>query len=183
MKQVTGEVSEPPLTSLEEEMNRYQLKDWQMYNKNTVPNPNIDYVLRQRLAKTMYKDFENWKKQAPASKQYTNNSYDEIQDNEKKAEILTEWIESRIRNERDKVQEAFDGWASKNPHAARGYIRNNYKLKEKQVGEGIFDEAAQTFGFDTADEYIADSENVTQEVNRRQELILKTAQYIPNELY
>ena len=183
VKQVTGEVSEPPLTSLEEEMNRYQLKDWQMYNKNTVPNPNIDYVLRQRLAKTMYKDFENWKKQAPASKQYTNNSYDEIQDNEKKAEILTEWIESRIRNERDKVQEAFDGWASKNPHAARGYIRNNYKLKEKQVGEGIFDEAAQTFGFDTADEYIADSENVTQEVNRRQELILKTAQYIPNELY
>lgn len=183
IKQITGSVSEPPVTQLEMEMNRYNLKDWKMYNSRTVPNANVDYVVRQRLAKTMYRDFAEWKANAPAGRAYPNMTYDDIQDNDDKAQLLEGWIKKRIKQETELVEGMLDKFIAANPYKARGYVRNNYALKRKELGSDVFDKAAKDLGYESADEYIADSESVTQEISRRMSILMKTANYIKVEPY
>ena len=183
IKQITGATSEPALTGLEEEMNKGNLKDWMLYNKRTVPNANLDYVVRQRLAKTMSKNFEVWRETGTGSKQFGYTPYDEIQDPKKKAELLEGWIKKQITTEVKRTEVMFDKYAAASPVKARGFIRNNYAIKRKEVGKDVFDEAAKEFGYESADKFIADSETVKIEVDRRMAILMKINDYIPNEPY
>ena len=183
IKQITGATSEPALTGLEEEMNKGNLKDWMLYNKRTVPNANLDYVVRQRLAKTMSKNFEAWRETGTGSKQFGYTPYDEIQDPKKKAELLEGWIKKQITTEVKRTEVMFDKYAAASPVKARGFVRNNYAIKRKEVGKDVFDEAAKEFGYETADKFIADSETVKIEVDRRMAILMKISDYIPNEPY
>jgi len=78
LKQITGIAGEPPTTALQREMSKYNLKNYQLYTNTTAKTANVDLVLRHRLAKTMYKDFEEWKANAPASPRYGEMTYNEI---------------------------------------------------------------------------------------------------------
>ena len=189
LKQITGRTAEPPLTSLQKEMSRYNLKNWQIYGSTATKSANVDLVLRERLAKSMYKDFENWKSKAPASKKYGEMTYDEIVasdsiSNLDKANLLEGWIRKKIRKEKEQVEALFDSFVAESPVKARGYIRNNYIIYSKgKEGKQNLDTAAQTLGFNTADEYLAESDTVSDELSRRMRLLAIVPNIRENEPY
>ena len=189
LKQITGRTAEPPLTSLQKEMSRYNLKNWQIYGSTATKSANIDLVLRDRLAKSMYKDFEKWKSTAPASKKYGEMTYDEIVasdsiSNLDKANLLEGWIRKKIRKEKEQVEALFDSFVAESPVKARGYIRNNYIIYSKgKEGKQNLDTAAQTLGFNTADEYLSESETISDELTRRMKLLAIVPNIRENEPY
>ena len=189
LKQITGRTAEPPLTELQKEMSRYNLKNWQIYGSTATKSANIDLVLRERLAKTMYKDFENWKSKAPASKKYGEMTYDEIVasdsiSNLDKANLLEGWIRKKISKEKERVEAMFDSFVAESPVKARGYIRNNYIIYSKdKEGKQNLNTAAQTLGFNTADEYLAESDTVSDELSRRMRLLAIVPNIRENEPY
>ena len=189
LKQITGRTAEPPLTELQKEMSRYNLKNWQIYGSTATKSANIDLVLRERLAKTMYKDFENWKSKAPASKKYGEMTYDEIVasdsiSNLDKSNLLEGWIRKKISKEKERVEAMFDSFVAESPIKARGYIRNNYIIYSKdKEGKQNLDTAAQTLGFNTADEYLAESDTVSDELSRRMRLLAIVPNIRENEPY
>ena len=189
LKQITGRTAEPPLTTLQKEMSRYNLKNWQIYGSTATKSANVDLVLRERLAKSMYKDFENWKSKAPASKKYGEMTYDEIVasdsiSNLDKATLLEGWITKKIRKEREQVEDLFDSFVAESPVKARGYIRNNYIIYSKDKGgKQNLNTAAQTLGFNTADEYLAESETISDELTRRMKLLAIVPNIRENEPY
>jgi hypothetical protein len=189
LKQITGRTAEPPLTTLQKEMSRYNLKNWQIYGSIAPKSANIDLVLRDRLAKSMYKDFEKWKSTAPASEKYGEMTYDEIVasdsiSNLDKANLLEGWIKKKILKEKEDVEEMLDSFAAESPVKARGYIRNNYIIYSKgKEGKQNLDTAAQTLGFKTADEYLAESDTVSDELERRMKLLAIVPNIRENEPY
>ena len=189
LKQITGRTAEPPLTSLQKEMSRYNLKNWQIYGSTATKSANIDLVLRDRLAKSMYKDFEKWKSTAPASKKYGEMTYDEIVasdsiSNLDKANLLEGWIRKKIKKEKEQVEALFDSFVAESPVKARGYIRNNYIIYSKgKEGKQNLDTAAQTLGFNTADEYLSESETISDELTRRMKLLAIVPNIRENEPY
>lgn len=191
LKQITGRTAEPPLTTLQKEMSRYNLKNWQIYGSTATKSANVDLVLRERLAKSMYKDFENWKSKAPASKKYGEMTYDEIVasdsiSNLDKANLLEGWIRKKIRKGKEQVEALFDSFLSENESKikARGYIRNNYIIYSKDKGgKQNLNTAAQTLGFKTADEYLAESETISDELTRRMKLLAIVPNIRENEPY
>jgi len=191
LKQIFGSSDEPPLTGLEEEMNKMQIKEYQIYNKRTVPNASLDFVLRKRLAKgnaatnepSLATEFADWRKNAPA---YQNNSdfakrfgqmtYDEIVldpriPSEDKKNLLEGWIKKRISQEREELEGMFDAYIATKPLQARGFIRNNYVIIKNKEGARVFDDAAMKMGYKSADDMISSSDNVGQEIDRRLRLL------------
>ena len=188
IKQITGVTAEPPATALQEEMSKYGLKNYQLYTASGTPNANIDLVLRARLAKTMYKKFEDWKANSTeASEQYAGLTYNEIVaddriDAKDKSEILKNWITGEINAERKKVEEVFDDFLAKKPVQARGFVRNNYAIYANQGrGKGArnLDKASMKLNGISADEYLAGSETMQDEVERRMKL-LTTVESLPD---
>ena len=196
LKQIYGSSDEPPLTGLEQEMNKMQLKDYEVYNSRTVPNANVDLILRQRLAKgnpasgepSLSVEFEDWRKNAPASQRFGDMTYDQIVGSseisvQEKKNILEGWIKERIRQERDRVEAMFNSYVAEKPLQARGYIRNNYAIVRNSEGAVVFDRAAERMGFVDADTMISSSENVQQEINRRLRLLAAVPLLADNKPY
>lgn len=196
LKQIYGSSDEPPLTGLEQEMNKMQLKDYEVYNSRTVPNANVDLILRQRLAKgnpasgepSLSVEFEDWRKNAPASQRFGDMTYDQIVGSseisvQEKKDILEGWIKERIRQERDRVEAMFNSYVAEKPLQARGYIRNNYAIVRNSEGAVVFDRAAERMGFVDADTMISSSENVQQEINRRLRLLAAVPLLADNKPY
>ena len=61
------------------------------------------------------------------------------------------------------------------PRQAASYIRNQYAITEKQEEKSFFDTAVRSIpeakGFESADEYIANSENINEELKRREQIL------------
>ena len=182
MKQFTGVQQNPPMNSLQREMNRMNIEEYEAYRRGTAPNANVDYQLRYNLSQTLPQIFETWKSNVPLGGRGGNVTYDgltrevlgqnatEADLNNLKKEALANFIEDQITNERDKVRQFFEERMVKEPVLMRGYIRNNYVLKKKEIGGEIFDEVVSSMEgskFSTAEEFLADSEHVQEEVERR----------------
>lgn len=181
-KQITGSTEEPPLTALEMEMNKANIKDWQIYKTYDV-SPNIDLVVRHNLAKKLYKDFNDFRKNDFASQRYGTKKYDEIEDPKERAGLLKEWLGMKIRREKESVEQQFNAMLSSDKAGSRGFVRNNYTIKRKEIGDELLDRVAGGLGYSTAEDYIADSENVTEEINRRLEIMDKVSRILPNKPY
>jgi hypothetical protein len=185
LKQITGITGEPPTTALQREMSKYNLKNYQLYTNTTAKTANVDLVLRHRLAKTMYKDFEEWKKNAPASTRYGEMTYNEISedpsiDNADKKAILEGWIKGRISAEKEQVETMFESFVAENPIKARGFIRNNYTVYARSKdGRRNLDTAAQMINGSSAEEYLAGSETVQDEIERRMKLLATVPNIAP----
>lgn len=177
LKQLTGVAGKPPATSLQKEMSKYNLKNYQLYTNRTANTANVDLVLRHRLAKTMYKDFEDWKANAIASPRYGEKTYNEIAedssiDNADKKAILEGWIKDRISYEKEQVESMFESFVAESPIKARGFIRNNYTFYAKRdEGRRNLDTAAQMINGTSAEEYLSGSESVQDELERRMKLL------------
>lgn len=195
IKQITGSFQEPPMTQMEMEMSKHNLKGWQLYNKQTVPNANVDFLLQRRLAKgsgdkvSLSEDFNSWRKEPKASKRYGDASYDEIMASDiptaqEKSDIFEGFIKLRIKQEHDLMVKMYEGYANSREHAidARGYIRNNYVIQQKKFGRDAFDMTAKRFGFESADAMLADSESAREEIGRRMAIMGAVKQYLDNDI-
>ena len=116
-------------------------------------------------------------------------TYDEIVasdsiSNLDKSNLLEVWITKKIRKEREQVEALFDSFVAESPVKARGYIRNNYIIYSKDKGgKQNLNTAAQTLGFNTADEYLAESDTISDELTRRMKLLAIVPNIRENEPY
>ena len=180
-KQAFGTVAEPPLTDLQKEMSRMGMKPYLVYTNRTVPNAVIDLLVRKNLSQTLYKDFEIWRKKGIASKR-TGQTYDEMPDNEAKAEVLKTWLNAKISSEAESTEAMFESVASRTPVKVRGYVRNAYALQSRnKKAKEEFDIKAQGLGFKDADDFISSSETVEEEIGRRRTLLKFAPLLLPNE--
>ncbi len=183
-KQISGGSSEPPLTELQKYQNRYGIKNWQMFNKGSLgalANANTEYVVRQRLAKTLPQKFEDWKENGVVSKKFGSLSFDELTPestgipekelNKEKAEILKQFIRQEISYEAEQVQEMFNAFVARDPVKARGFIRNNFAIQVKEKGKDTFNQAARELGYDGYKDMIGSAESVKEEINLRLRLL------------
>jgi len=192
LKQIYGSSDEPPLTALEEEMNKMQLKEYELYNRRTVPNASVDFMLRQRLAKgipennepSLAEKFSYWRENSPAyvgnseyAKRFGNMTYNEIvvdprASSEEKKKVLEGWIKKSISEERGRIEAIFDSYINgKNQTSVRGFVRNNYAILKRREGAKVFDAAAMKMGYESADSMIQSSENVKDEIDKRLRLL------------
>jgi len=181
IKQITGSPDEPPLTGLEQEMNKFKIKDFEIYNKRTVPNASVDLILRRFLAKGDEKqgipslaiEFESWRTKASAApKRHGNLSYNEIMESEQisgkeKKEILEGFIQDRIRQRKDVVENMFEAYSKTKPVSVRGYIRNQFDVLLDQRGKKDFDLVAKRLGYPSAAAMIQSSDSVEDEMRKR----------------
>ena len=176
LKQFTGFQQNPPMTGLQREMNKLYVEEYEMYSSRTATNASVDYILRHKLAKSLPQAFEAWRKQAPI-KAGNNNTYDELSSDERlgdkanaiKKKALEGFIKNFITEQKEVVTEGFQSIMADRPVEARGFIRNNYTLKRKEIGSEIFDMAANELNsnFSTSEELLADSDSIVEELNRR----------------
>ena len=131
----------------------------------------MDFILRQRLSQQVHKDFEMWRSEVQLGGLAKGKTYDELgEDYKLKTEFLTDWVSNRITAEKKVVQGFLSDYVANNRVAARGYIRNNYDIKRKQIGETAFNEATKNVSkgqFESSKDYLADSESAKEELTRR----------------
>ena len=183
LKQITGAAAEPPLTSLEKEMNKYNLKDWKIYNTRTVPNASLDFALRAHLSQNLYKNFNDWANNAPAMNNSDKTFY-ELTEEDKPGEILEAWIKREVNVAKTELEQQFNQFAARKPAMARGYIRNAYKLKRSELGADVFNQVVKDFvpDFESSREYLQDAETVQEEINRRMFILTKVNNYVEPKL-
>ena len=171
MKQITGIVQAPPLTGLQRELNVLALEEFDLYRSSTEKNASVDFVLRQRLSQTMPKEFELWRSEVQLGGLAKGKTYDELDDDYKlKKQFLTDWVSNKISSEKKVIEGYLSDYIANNRVAARGYIRNNYAIKIKELGKDLFNEAAREASngtFENSKDFLADSESVKEELTRR----------------
>lgn len=195
-KQISGGSSEPPLTELRKYQNRYGIKKWQMFNKGSLgalANANTEYVVGQRLAKSLPQKFVDWKENGVVSKKFGSLSFDELTPentgipakelNKEKAEILKQFIRQEIAYEAEQVQEMFNNFIARDPVKARGFIRNNFTIQVKEKGKDTFNQAARELGYDGYKDMIGSAESVKEEINLRLRLLNQVPLMKSSDIY
>ena len=173
MKQITGVDRRSAPTELQKEINTLGLKEYQLYKKSTARNPAVDLLLRFSLSKSLPQEFEKWRSK-PLRGYDSTIMYDDLEP-KVKVDRLEEFINSRIKAHKDEVVRKFEDMRKNKPRQAASYIRNQYTITEKQEEKSFFDTAVRSIpeakGFENADEYIANSENINEELKRREQIL------------
>lgn len=189
LKQITGITSEPAKTEIEMEMSKYGIQSYEIYSNSTEKNALVDVILRAKLAKTLHKEFVDWRSSGPASLKYGQMTYDEIVndpniDTADKAAILESYIKSRITERQKQVTQVFESMLANDPYSARGFLRNNYYLYARsEGGSRNLDTAAQMINQTSAEEYLSEAETTQDEVERRMKLLLAVPNLKPAGVY
>jgi len=173
MKQIIG-IDVRKQSSIQKEIARLNLREWDLYRNSTVPNPTTRYVIEKRLSSSLN---ESWlrHRDTPLSN-YEGKTYDELATNQQQAEF-TRFIKKEIQEVAKSTDEDWKTYSAAAPKSAAGYIRNMFMIQGKQDidGEPRYDVAAQLVPggeFNTAEEYLSESISLTDEIKRRQFLML-----------
>jgi len=137
------------------------------------PNPVIRYVVEERLAKSLNQEFLRWSSQDRP--ELNGSSYNDLDVDAQRA-LFKSFIDEQITST---VADSEDRWGEYKkfaPTSAAGYIRNMYVIQGKTdiMGKPRYDAAAQAMpnsDYKTAEEYIAESTSLIDELNRRQTLM------------
>ena len=187
LKQITGIATNPAPTEIEMDMSKYGIKGWQIYNNSTAGTANVDLILRETLAKSLPDDFVKWAAKEVASGRYAPQTWNQIKDNssipnEEKTQILRNYITAEIKASKEKVVGMFESYMAREPIKARGYVRNSYQVfarKNKGDGDRNLNRAAKLIAGTSAEEYLADSETVVDEIQRRMRLMAAAKNVLP----
>ena len=176
LKQITGVPQNAPMTEIEREMNRLSIDPYDFYRTYGEKNASIDYQLRYELSQTLPQQYEYWAENTKLGKLGKGRTYNELDDINLKAQFLKEFVDEKIKIGKRTVQGKIDDLkgSDSTKHMVRGYIRNNYAIKREELGADIFDEAAAQLSkgsSKTSREFLAKSEDVLDELNRRQALL------------
>lgn len=175
-----GFSSEPRPNELQRELNRMRIEEFDIYTNQTVPNPAVDVVVRERLGRSMPDRFSTWANQVEHGGIHAGRTYNQIEDDAQKELLLRSFISSEIRAQVEFVEEAYGQFLRDNPRAAAGYIRNLYLLDEEKLAretnnEDIYNTAVNMFTngqHETAQSYLEGSEDIYDELNRRQMIMV-----------
>jgi len=176
LKQISGVAQNAPMTEIEREMNRLAIDPYDFYRTYGEKNASIDYQLRYELSQTLPQEYEYWAENTKLGKLGKGRTYNELDDVDLKAQFLKEFVDQKIKEGKAVVQGRIDDLkgSDSTKHMVRGYIRNNYAIKREELGAAIFDEAAAQLSkgsSKTSKEFLAKSEDVLDELNRRQALL------------
>ena len=181
LKQITGVSTNPAPSAIEMDMSKYGIKGWQIYNNSTAGTANVDLILRKQLAKSLPQEFNQWKsnRDGRGTEKYAGLNWEQIKEdssipNQDKKQILEKFIKSRIADRKESITNMFESYVANDPVKARGYIRNTYQVFARQNGgEGSrnLNLAAERIAGMSAEEYLADSEDVSDEIQRRMRLL------------
>lgn len=169
LKQVTSAERKPALSSLQREMNRLNMKEWDVYGSRKVENASVDEVVRRQLSETLPQKFLAWSKK---------DVYKKTTDPDQKKVLLRTWLLDQINEEQAKAENAFMALAHAKPQLASGFIRNQFDLKQKDA-QMEFDKVVSIYTegeFSTVDEYLYSGEYegedaIRQEIVRRMEIM------------
>ena len=172
MKQIMG-VDVRSQSSIQKELARLGLKEFELYRNSRVKNPVIRYVVEERLAKSLNQEFLRWSSQDRP--ELNDASYNDLDVDAQRA-LFKSFIDEQITST---VADSEDRWGEYKkfaPTSAAGYIRNMYVIQGKTdiMGKPRYDAAAQAMpnsDYKTAEEYIAESTSLIDELNRRQTLM------------
>ena len=187
LKQITGIATNPAPTEIEMDMSKYAIKGYEIYNNSTAGTANVDLILRETLAKSLPDDFVEWADKEVASGRYAPQTWNQIKDNssipnEEKTQILRNYITAEITASKEKVVGMFESYMAREPIKARGYVRNSYQVfarKNKGDGARNLNRAAKLIAGTSAEEYLADSETVVDEIQRRMRLMAAAKNVLP----
>lgn len=180
VKQLTGLAQNPPMTDLEREMNTLSIDPYELYGTYSQKNASIDFQLRKQLAGTLHKDFEIWADNQKLGGLAKGRTYNELDDYDLKSQFLKQFVGEKISESKKSIVAWATDLASnqKTKHMARGFIRNNYDIKKKELGADIFNAAAVELSNGTSKtsaEFLAKSEDVLEELNRREALMYRVS--------
>jgi len=183
LKQITGLAQNPPLTEIEKEMNRLALEPFDLYKTYSQKNATVDFLMRRDLSQNLHKDFLVWKQKISLGGLAKGRTYDQLGDDfDLKSEFFKTWVGDKIKESKKTQMENLASYMSSKTtkHKARGFIRNNYEIKKKELGDTIFNVAAEELSkgrVKTSKAFLASSESILDELNRRQ-AILSTVETI-----
>jgi len=178
MKQF-GFSEQPKPNELQKEMARLGLKEFEVYGNTTIPNPAVDVVVREQLAKNLPERFFEWQKKVPLSGKFSGKTYSEVTSPDSRKYLLLKFISDEVASVEAQVDEAYKSFIETRPKAAAGFIRNLYVIEEKRFvsqtkDKSIYDTAISTFTkgeFKSAADYLGDSDSIEEELERRQAIM------------
>mgnify|MGYP003642306401 FL=1 len=171
-KQVFGVERKVTQTGIQKAMVTLGMKEYMLYNRGSVKNPSMDLLVRKGLADYLPEEFERWRSE-PLKIQGVSITWDDLNP-ELQRDQLKKFIRKNITLVSDRVEAYFEELKAIKPKLAAGYIRNAYVIQEKSSPASYFQSAAKSLSgeaFDNADEYIADSDSIEEELYRRNEIL------------
>jgi len=171
-KQLLGIESKKAPNTLQKNINNLNLKEFLLYRKSQIRNPALDILVRFGLSKTLNSDFEKYI--AKPLKEYDNAMmYSEASPDEQ-AMLVTQFIKGKARAMEARIEVYFEELSNKSPRAAASYIRNAFQIEMQQAKPGVTERSvnhASGGKFNSSDEYINDSEDIDEELKRKQRIM------------
>jgi len=182
-KQLGMQTSAKP-NQLQEEMSRMQIKEFEIYGNKTVENPAADIFVREILGKNLPRKFFAWRDQVKHGGRFGDKTYNEITNTEDQRFLLNQFIIIERDKAKNQVEQSFKELLEKKPRLAAGYVRNLYVIEERKAikssgKKDIYDAAVRTFTdgeFADAASFLGASENVEEEVRKRQAIMAWSTQ-------
>ena len=188
-----GFSSRPRPTEIQREMARLNIREFDLYSRRKVPNPAVAWVVEARLSQNLNDRFQVWAEGVEQTGALAGGvPYNEVDNLEQRRNMFTGFVEAEIRREVEETEHLWNQFRRDDPRAAAGFIRNLYVLEEAKLSRGyagdIYDDAVRAFSelqfgqqFDSARDFIVDSDTIEDELARR-EKIMTWAEIISSDL-
>lgn len=179
-KTFTGIVETPTLTGIQRELNRMGIREYDAYSSYDTANAAVDLMVREHMARNLYKEFDAWRTEKISRSSQTSylagQRYDDLSP-EDQATALLGFIRDRKSYYTKIHTDRFNKIISdpKKLVEARSFIRNSYFVDRSvprlgKTGAQVYDRAASEYSkgkFKTAQQFLADSESIEEELTRR----------------
>jgi hypothetical protein len=178
-----GFSSRPRPTEIQREMARLNIREFDLYSRRKVPNPAVAWVVEARLSQNLNDRFQVWAEGVEQTGALAGGvPYNEVDNLEQRRNMFTGFVEAEIRREVEETEHLWNQFRRDDPRAAAGFIRNLYVLEEAKLSRGyagdIYDDAVRAFSelqfgqqFDSARDFIVDSDTIEDELARREKIM------------
>ena len=171
-KQLLGIESKKAPNTLQKNINNLNLREFLLYRKSQIRNPSLDILVRFGLSKTLNSNFEDYISK-PLKEYDSTVMFNEISSDEQ-AMLIKKFINRQVKATETRIEMYFEELSNISPRSAASYIRNVFHLEMQQAKPGVTERSvnhASSGKFNSVDDYINDSENITEELERKQQII------------
>ena len=171
-KQLLGIDTRKAPNTLQKNINNLNLKEFLLYRKSQIRNPSLDILVRYGLSKTLNSNFEDYI--SKPLKEYDNTMMFSEASPDEQAMLVKNFINKEVKATETRIEMYFEELSNRSPRGAASYIRNVFHLEMQQAKPGVTERSvnhASSGKFNSVDDYINDSENITEELERKQQII------------
>lgn len=165
-KQATGFGKQDAKTELQIELSRLGIKEWEAYSRRHVSNPTTDLIVRMDLSAILHQKFEEGLMKDEV--------YSNTLDPNQRRVLLEDWIGEQILLSKVQAERALEASQETDPRLYASYIRNAYDLQVKtsKIPLNSVVEYVTQGKYKTAEDYLRESEDIPDELSRRQTIML-----------